>query len=64
MPKLKKPDCVACGDTGLNSRGDPCVPCQKRRYNNPSVKPSKPRRVKQVQVVKEEEYVPERVEFG
>lgn len=27
-PKLPKPKCVACGDTGKNSKGGPCRPCE------------------------------------
>lgn len=53
MPKVtgkkKEPDCVACNDTGINSRGEPCVPCRihqeylktleiKKRLASPVVK--------------------------
>jgi hypothetical protein len=30
-PKKQKPICVACGDTGVNSRGGTCTPCMIRR---------------------------------
>lgn len=55
MPKInKKPvRCIACNDTGKNSRGGACIPCQKRqeaealatsqrlypRIQTPSIKP-------------------------
>lgn len=30
-PKRSEPACVACGGTGRNSRGGPCVPCQRKK---------------------------------
>lgn len=35
-PKKKTPKkytCVACSDTGLDSRGSPCYPCSVRKAN-------------------------------
>lgn len=28
---VRVPQCLACEDTGINSKGNPCVPCQKRK---------------------------------
>jgi len=31
--------CIACGDTGLNSKGDPCHPCQVHGRPVPELEP-------------------------
>jgi replication-associated recombination protein RarA len=36
----KKPECVACGDTGKNSKGGPCVPCEIRRRRAATAPPT------------------------
>lgn len=30
----QSPRCIACEDTGINSKGGPCIPCQKRKSNS------------------------------
>ena len=33
MPKLKRKKCIACGGTGLNSKGGACLPCTRNKEN-------------------------------